>query len=66
MRDPMCINGGKTHRGKFIRTMKSKIGKEALLNRLGTLGELSFVWFRTDISDNTIQINLKKHIIFGL
>jgi len=41
----MYINDRKSHRGKFIRTAKSRIGKEALSNRLDTLRELSFDWF---------------------
>jgi len=49
MRDAMYINDRKPLRGKFIRTTKSKIGKEALWNRLDTLVERSFDWFRTEI-----------------
>jgi len=66
MRDAKYINHRKPHRGKFIRTVKGMTGREALSNRFDTLGELSFDWFRTDISDNTIRVILKKHIGFGL
>jgi len=57
-RDFMYMSDINPRRWKFVRTLKSTIGREALSNRLDTPNEMSFDWFRTDFSDNTIQINL--------
>lgn len=47
----MYINDRKQHEGKFISTSKTKIGREALPNRLEVLNELNFDWLRDDICD---------------
>jgi len=66
MKNKMYVNDRKPHRGKFINTTLTKIGREALPYRLNTLSELTFDWLDENLSDNEIRVNLKRHIGFGL
>jgi len=54
------------HQGRFYDNSKGKVSRHHIGNRVTFMNDLKFDWLNldTDLSDNAIRIELKKHLNF--